>query len=103
MLSLFGAEFTKAYAVLAILSVGYLASAAAGPCATSLMMIGKERTYAILAAVFFAVEAVLCFFLASRYGAMGAAAATATALVIANASYLACFLRATRAGVRAGG
>lgn len=102
ILSLFGAEFTKAYGVLAILSVGYLASAAAGPCATSLMMIGKERTYAILAAVFFAIEAGLCFVLASRYGAMGAAAATAAALVIANASYLICFLRATRPAIRAG-
>lgn len=103
ILSLFGPEFAKAHGVLAILSIGYLASAAAGPCATSLMMIGKERTYAILAAAFFALEAVLSFVLASRYGAMGAAAATATALVIANASYLLCFLRATRTGVRAGG
>lgn len=40
------AEFVQSESALRILSLGYFASAAAGPCGTALFMIGRERAYA---------------------------------------------------------
>ena len=45
----FGPEFVDGAQVLRILSIGYLISAAAGPCATALMMIGQEKAYSVVA------------------------------------------------------
>ena len=95
VLGWFGPQFVASDNVLRVLSIGYLASAAAGPCATGLMMIGRERIYAVLAFANFALSAAITYLLARQFGALGAAAATAFALVLNNAVYAAIFLRAT--------
>src|SRR3546814_19567295 len=45
VLALFGPAFTARETPLPLLSIGYLASAATGPCGTALMLIGWAPTY----------------------------------------------------------
>jgi O-antigen/teichoic acid export membrane protein len=78
-----------------VLSVGYLASAATGPCATALMMIGRERTYAGLTFTALLASAAANYVLAQHMGALGAAIATAGIMVLNNALYVVVFMRAT--------
>lgn len=96
VLSSFGPEFADAAPILRILSVGYLASAATGPCATALLMIGKERLYGVLAFINMLLNAALGFYLARNYGATGVAVSTAALMVLANVTYVVIFLRSTR-------
>lgn len=96
VLGLFGPAFIAGDSALRILSIGYIVSAAAGPCGTALMMIGRERAYAVITFAAFAVGALANFVLIQMLGALGAAIATACVLVFNNALYLAVFLRATR-------
>lgn len=96
VLSWFGPEFADAEPILRILSVGYLASAATGPCATALLMIGKERIYGVLAFVNMLLNALFGYYLAKNYGATGVAVSAAAMMVLANVTYLAIFLRSTR-------
>ncbi|MET3594566.1 O-antigen/teichoic acid export membrane protein [Mesorhizobium shonense] len=93
VLGWFGNEFVGAAAILRLLGLGYLISAAAGPCATALMMVDKERTYSKLALGFAAFNFVATFILSALYGADGAAVATAATLIAANITYFICFWR----------
>lgn len=101
VLSLFGAGFENAAPILRVLSVGYLISAAAGPCGTALMMIGRERIYGVLTTISVLVTGVGCYLLAQQYGGAGAAVATTIGLVTTNALCLAVFCRAISASQRA--
>ena len=96
ILSLFGAEFAEADTILRVLSVGYLASAATGPCATALMMIGRERIYGAIAFSTLLVNIAATALLARHFGALGAAVATSAILVINNVLYLTILFRAIR-------
>ena len=81
LLSLFGADFTSGYPVMFILAVGMLARAAVGPAERLLNMLGERRNCAIVYAVAFAINLVLCMILIPRIGIEGAALATSTAIV----------------------
>ncbi|SOD93422.1 lipopolysaccharide biosynthesis protein [Caenispirillum bisanense] len=83
-LALFGPGFTAAAPLLQVLAVGYMASAAAGPCGTALMMTGRERAYAVNAVVGLACALGGSLALVPSHGSLGAAAATAGALVVVN-------------------
>lgn len=96
VLGLFGPEFVASETALRVLSIGYLASAAAGPCGTALMMIGRERAYAGITFTALLVGVTVNYVLIQQMGALGAAVATAGVLVFNNALYLAAFIRATR-------
>lgn len=96
VLAFFGPEFVASEATLRILSVGYLASAATGPCGTALMMIGRERLYAAITFAAVLVGVIANYVLIQDMGALGAAVATAGVLVFNNALYLAAFIRTTR-------
>jgi O-antigen/teichoic acid export membrane protein len=95
VLEWFGPEFVEARGILRVLSLGYLVSAAAGPCATALMMIGQERIYAGLAFVGLLLNALVSYMLAQHLGGLGAAIGTASVLMLNNALYVAIFFRAT--------
>jgi O-antigen/teichoic acid export membrane protein len=97
ILGWFGAGFAQSGPILKVLSVGYFASALAGPCATGLMMIGKERVYGIMAIGNLLMTAIITLVLSKSYGAMGAAMATSAMQVLANLAYLIVFWRALRA------
>jgi O-antigen/teichoic acid export membrane protein len=96
ILGFFGPEFLAGDTMLRVLSIGYLVSAAAGPCATGLMMIGKENVYGALAVAALLFNAVGNYLLARYAGGLGAAIATATVIVCSNLLYVTIFLRATR-------
>lgn len=83
-LALFGPGFTAAAPLLQVLAVGYMASAAAGPCGTALMMTGRERAYAVNAIIGLACALGGSLALVPSLGPLGAAAATAAALVVVN-------------------
>ncbi len=82
ILSLFGPQFTEGYHVMFILAVGLLARAAIGPIERLLNMLGQQRICAMVYASAFVVNIGLCVALIPHFGMAGAAAATATALVL---------------------
>jgi O-antigen/teichoic acid export membrane protein len=82
MLSLFGAQFTDGYHLMFILAVGLLARSAIGPIERLLNMLGEQRVCAMVYAGAFATNLGLCIILIPLLGTVGAAIATATALVI---------------------
>ncbi|MGE5765671.1 MAG: polysaccharide biosynthesis C-terminal domain-containing protein [Bacteroidota bacterium] len=98
VLDFFGAEFVAGEWLLRVLSIGYLASAATGPCGTALMMIGRERAYACITGTALVVGVAANAVLIHHMGALGAALASAAVLVFNNSLYLAAFLWATRQG-----
>ena len=81
LLALFGPNFAAGYSVMFILAVGMLARAAVGPAERLLNMLGERKQCAIVYAVAFAINLVLCVALIPRIGIAGAAVATSTALV----------------------
>ena len=78
---LFGPGFVDAYPLMFVMAVGLLARSAIGPGERLLSMLGEQRACAAVYASAFAINLVLCLILIPRHGALGAAIATATALV----------------------
>jgi O-antigen/teichoic acid export membrane protein len=64
-----------------ILALGLLSRAAVGPVERLLNMLGEQRACALVYAFAFALNLVLCVVLIPRFGAMGAAIATASAVL----------------------
>jgi O-antigen/teichoic acid export membrane protein len=81
LLGLFGSGFTSGYDVMFILAVGMLSRAAVGPAERLLNMLGERKQCALIFAVAFAINLVLCMVLIPRIGIEGAGVATSTALV----------------------
>jgi O-antigen/teichoic acid export membrane protein len=78
---LFGPQFIDGYPVMFVLAVGLLARASVGPVERLLNMLGEQRACAMVYAGAFAFNVVACIVLIPRFGVIGAAIATATALV----------------------
>ena len=83
-LSLFGPEFTKAYNVLVILSIGQLVNAATGPGGLLLVMTNREREAAWTIGLSVILHAVMNIALIPRWGIEGAAIAGSTSIIVAN-------------------
>ena len=81
-LMLFGPDFVKGYPAMFIVSVGLLARAAVGPVERLLSMSGEQRACALIYSAAFVTSVVLCLILIPRFGMMGAASATASALIL---------------------
>lgn len=89
LLGIFGSGYPQAAAVTAVLAVGQLANAAAGPCGSVLNMTGLVKVSLIDNIVVLIVNVALNFILIPRYGVFGAALAWSTSLVLVNgAKYL---------------
>jgi O-antigen/teichoic acid export membrane protein len=82
LLLLFGPSFAEGYPLLAILSVGLLVRSSIGPAETLLMMAGQQRICALVYCGAFAVNVALNFSLIPPFGLVGAATATAAALIV---------------------
>jgi O-antigen/teichoic acid export membrane protein len=85
LLSLFGPGFSDGYPLIFVLAIGLLARASVGPSERLLNMVGQQRACAMIYAGAFAANLVLCLILIPRFGLIGAAAATATAIVAESA------------------
>jgi O-antigen/teichoic acid export membrane protein len=86
LLALFGPGFADGYPLMFVLVVGLLARASVGPAERLLSMQGEQRTSAAVYAGAFAVNLVLCLILIPRFGLIGAASATASAIVCESVS-----------------
>src|SRR5262245_29866010 len=82
LLSLFGPGFEDGYPLIFILVVGLLARASVGPSERLLNMVGQQSVCAFIYACAFVTNLVLCLVLIPRFGLNGAAASTATAIVV---------------------
>lgn len=82
----FGSQFAVGYRALAILCLGQLVNAAAGPVGYLLTMTGHVRQTVVAIGVGMVVNVLLTVALAPSLGLEGAAIATATALVSWNVS-----------------
>ena len=82
VLQLFGPGFDQGYPLLFVLSVGLLARAAIGPVERLLMMVGEQRVCALAYGLAFILNLLLCTLLIPRFGGLGAAMSTATALIV---------------------
>lgn len=82
ILMMFGAGFADGHILLMTLMVGVLARAAIGPIDALLTMAGEQKRCAVAYAITFACNVALNLALIPFYGLMGAAIATATAMII---------------------
>ncbi|MGL4405571.1 MAG: lipopolysaccharide biosynthesis protein, partial [Notoacmeibacter sp.] len=82
LLWLFGGEFVDAYKLMIILALGIVARASVGPCESVLTMTGQERICAWAYGAALCVNIALTIVLIPLYGLIGAAIATATAMVV---------------------
>ena len=80
LLWLFGPQFTSGYPVMFILVLGFLLRSAMGPAEFLLNMMGEQRACAINLMLTAVVNIALNLILVPRFGLIGAAMATATAL-----------------------
>ncbi len=78
---MFGSDFVSGYHLMFVISVGLLARAAVGPAERLLNMLGERRSCALVYASSFALNVVLCVVLIPRLGLLGAAIASAIALL----------------------
>lgn len=81
LLGLFGPGFEEGYPLICILVVGLMARASVGPSERLLNMVGQQRACAFVYAGAFAINLLLCLMLIPRFGLVGAACSTATAVV----------------------
>lgn len=81
LLRMFGKDFVGGYHLMFIIAVGLLARASVGPAERLLNMLGERRRCAHVYAGSFLLNVALCFVLIPRFGAIGAATASASALV----------------------
>lgn len=85
LLNLFGAGFEQGYPWMFVLAIGLLARSSVGPVERLLNMVGEQKLCAAVYAGTFALNLVLCLVLIPRLGPIGAAAATAAAMVTESA------------------
>lgn len=82
ILSLFGEEFKQASQMLFILLLGQLTISVFGPVDFVLSMTGHQRQLSIAISIGAVSTLILCPLLIAQYGAIGAAIATLTAIII---------------------
>lgn len=89
ILGILGSSYVAADVALAILAVGHLVNAAAGPVALLLIMCGRPVVVLISNLVVLAVDIALCLLLIPAYGMEGAALASAVTLILFNVAAMA--------------
>ena len=82
ILSMFGAEFVEGWPLMFVLTIGYLARAAAGPAESMLVVSGHQNHTAMVTGLAALVNGLLNLLLIPSMGLMGAATATTTAFVL---------------------
>ena len=92
ILRLFGPEFVDAASLVRILLIGQVIAAAFGSQLYVMTMTGEQTWAAAIIVATVSANFLLTIWLAGRFGGAGAAAATATTLVLWNAA-MALFIR----------
>jgi O-antigen/teichoic acid export membrane protein len=82
ILAMFGPGFSAGYPLICIMTIGLLARSSVGPAERLLNMVGQQKICAAIYGGSFAVNLALCVALVPRFGLVGAAIATATAVVV---------------------
>ncbi len=82
LLSFFGEDFASQSGLAAVLAIGFVAKSAVGPAELYLNVLGQQRICAVVLMLAAALNMALNIVLIPVYGLMGAAIATATALVL---------------------
>ena len=82
ILSLFGPGFTEGYPLMFVLAIGLMARASVGPAERLLSMQDQQIASAAIYACAFATNLALCLLLIPHFGLVGAAASTASAIVV---------------------
>ena len=98
LLLLFGPQFGEGYPLLYILAIGLLVRASIGPAESLLTMAGQQGICSLIYTATFLVNVALNLLLIPRFGLMGAATATSTALIIETVALYT--VTATRLGMR---
>ena len=88
LLEFFGSEFTAGAPALAVLSLGQLAAAAAGPAGLTLLMTNHERAAAVGTGIGATANVVLNLLLIPPFGLVGSATATALATALTGAIHI---------------
>jgi O-antigen/teichoic acid export membrane protein len=81
LLLLFGGDYVGGHELMIILTLGIVARASVGPCESVLTMSGQEKVCALAYGIALAINMGLNVLLIPRMGLLGAAAATAIAMV----------------------
>jgi O-antigen/teichoic acid export membrane protein len=84
ILNLFGTEFREAWPILVVLAVSKLINVGTGPVGYMLVMTGRPTLELINSWVAGLINILLNFWLIPEYGALGAALATGSSIVIVN-------------------
>jgi O-antigen/teichoic acid export membrane protein len=84
ILGIFGSRYTDGAAALAILSLGQLLNTAAGPLGQVINLSGRPYVTLLNNGLVGGINVGVCLILIPRYGLVGAATATATALTLVN-------------------
>jgi len=87
LLLLFGADFASAWPVMAILGVGLLTRAAAGPAQSLLVSTGHHNATVLVLCVTLAINCCLGIALIPRHGLIGAALASMLATLVESAIF----------------
>ncbi|MBN1939643.1 MAG: flippase [Candidatus Aminicenantes bacterium] len=82
VLRLFGGEFARGGAPLAMLAVGWVVYSSVGPVGETLIMTGRQRLHLLNMSGGFAANLILSFLLVPYYGAFGAAAAFSISMIL---------------------
>jgi O-antigen/teichoic acid export membrane protein len=83
-LMLYGARYEQSWFFLQLLSLGYYFNVALGFNGLTLKVLGHVRYVVIINLVAVTINAVLCLLLIPRFGALGAALATAGSMILHN-------------------
>lgn len=88
ILSLWGTEFIETYWILIIISIGQFFNICTGASGLILIMCGFERVQGRISLIFLILNLLLNYFFISKYGALGAAIATAISVIGINIAKL---------------
>ena len=87
-LGFWGSEFKEAYLILIILAFGQFFNISTGCVGIILTMCGFEKEHGYISVIFMLFNLILNYFLISSHGAVGAAIATTTSIILANITKL---------------
>ena len=88
IMGVFGEAFVSGWPVIVVIAAGQLFNSSVGPTARLLAMTGHQKVVMVCSAGSAASAVVLSLLLVPAYGILGAATATAAALVLANVATL---------------
>ena len=97
LMGLWGSEFKNAYLILVILGVGQFFNISTGCAGLLLIMCGHEKIHSKVSVFFVLLNLTLNYFLITKYGAVGAA--TATAITVGGENLAKLILAKQRVGV----